>query len=284
MSRKALGKGLDALIPDLRPETMSGQGGITEVALDEIVANPYQPRTRINEASLEDLRQSISEKGVLQPVILRRKAGRYELVAGERRMRAARLANLRTIPAVVRQVSDSEALEIALVENLQREDLSPLDEARGYRELVKRFKLTQEQLAKKLGRDRSTIANALRLLNLPEEVKRGVEEGKITAGHARALLGLEDEKQIIGVYRTVLHRGLSVRQVETIVRQRLKPRAARKVHAERSDPEIAKIERRLMHKLGTRVRIIGQGGHGRIEIEFYSNDDLTRIIEAMAIG
>jgi ParB family chromosome partitioning protein len=281
MSRKALGKGLDALIPDLRPATIGGQASVAEVDLEDIAANPYQPRTRISEASLEDLRQSISEKGVLQPVILRRKAGRYELVAGERRLRAARLANLRTIPAVVRQVSDSEALEIALIENLQREDLNPLDEARGYRELIKRFKLTQEQLARKLGRDRSTIANALRLLNLPEDVKRGLEEGKITVGHARALLGLTDESHIVGVYRTILHRGLSVRQVEAIVRQRLKPRSARKAEGQRSDPETAKIVQRLMRRLGTRVRITGRGGAGKIEIEFYSNDDLTRILEAI---
>jgi ParB family chromosome partitioning protein len=281
MSRKALGKGLDALIPDLRPETMSGQSLIAEVGIDEIAENPYQPRTRMSEASLDDLRQSISEKGVLQPVIVRRKAGRYELVAGERRLRAAKLANLRTIPVVVKQVSDSEALEIALVENLQREDLNPLDEARGYRELIRRFKLTQEQLARKLGRDRSTIANALRLLNLPDEVKHGLEEGKITMGHARALLGLDDEKQIVSIYRTILHRGLSVRQVEGIVRQRLRPKAVRKIDADRPDPEIGTIEQHLMRKLGTRVRIIGHGGHGKIEIEFYSNDDLTRILDAI---
>lgn len=281
MSRKALGKGLDALIPDLRPETISGHGNILDVEIDEIAANPYQPRTRMSEASLEDLRQSISEKGVLQPVILRRKAGRYELVAGERRLRAAKLADLHTIPALVRQVTDAEALEIALVENLQREDLNPLDEARGYRELIKRFKFTQEDLAKKMGRDRSTIANALRLLNLPDEVKRGLEDGKVTVGHARALLGLTDEKQIVAVYRTLLHRGLSVRQVEGIVRQRLKPRAVRRGDALRPDPEIARLEQRLMRKMGTRVRIVGHGGHGRIEIEFYSNDDLTRILEAM---
>jgi ParB family chromosome partitioning protein len=281
MSRKALGKGLDALIPDLRPETLGGHAGIVEIEVGDIAANPYQPRTRMSEASLEDLKQSISEKGVLQPVILRRKAGRYELVAGERRLRAAKLAKLRTIPAVVRQVSDSEALEIALVENLQREDLNPLDEARGYRELIKRFKLTQENLARKLGRDRSTVANALRLLNLPEEVKRGLEEDKITEGHARALLGLTDERHIIATYRTILHRGLSVRQVEAIVRQRLKPRIVRKAEAHRTDPEVSRIEQRLMRRLGTRVRVLGNGGHGRIEIEFYSSDDLTRILEVI---
>jgi ParB family chromosome partitioning protein len=281
MSRKALGKGLDALIPDLRPETVAGQAGAMDVDIEEISANPYQPRTRISEDSLQDLRQSIAEKGVLQPVILRRKAGRYELVAGERRLRAAKMASLRTIPAIVRQVSDSEALEIALIENLQREDLNPLDEARGYRELIRRFKLTQEQLAKKLGRDRSTIANALRLLSLPDEAKRGLEDGKITVGHARAMLGLEDERHIVAVYRTVVHRGLSVRQVEAIVRQRLKPRIVRKGTAQRPDPEIGKIEQRLMRRLGTRVKILGYGGHGKIEIEFYSADDLERILEAI---
>jgi ParB family chromosome partitioning protein len=281
VGRKALGKGLDALIPDLRPATVSGQAAIMEVEIGEIAENPFQPRTRMSEESLDDLRQSISEKGVLQPVILRRKAGRYELVAGERRLRAARLANLKTVPAVVRQVSDSEALEIALVENIQREDLNPLDEARGYRELIKRFKLTQEQLAKKLGRDRSTIANSLRLLALPDEVKRGLEDGKLSEGHARALLALDDARQITSIFRTVLHRGLSVRQVEGIVRQRLRPKGARKTTGAGNDPEIGKVEQRLMRRLGTRVRVIGRGGQGRIEIEFYSVDDLNRILEAI---
>ena len=281
MGRKALGKGLDALIPDLGRATISGQATIVDVEIDEISGNPYQPRTRMSESSLEDLRQSISEKGVLQPVIIRRKAGRYELVAGERRLRAAKLANLRSVPAIVRQVSDSEALEIALVENIQREDLNPIDEARGYRELIKRFKLTQEQLAKKLGRDRSTIANSLRLFNLADEVKRGLEEGKITAGHARALLGLDDAKQATSIYRTILHRGLSVRQVEGMVRQRLRPKGVRKADNQRPDPEIGRIEQQLMRKLGTRVKIIGHGGHGKIEIEFYSSDDLSRIIDAI---
>jgi ParB family transcriptional regulator, chromosome partitioning protein len=281
VGRKALGKGLDALIPDLGRATISGQAAIVDVEIDEIAENPYQPRTRMSEESLEDLRQSISEKGVLQPVILRRKAGRYELVAGERRLRAAKLANLRTVPAVLRQVSDSEALEIALVENIQREDLNPLDEARGYRELIRRFKLTQEQLAKKLGRDRSTIANCLRLLNLADEVKRGLEEGKITVGHARALLALEDVKQAMSIYHTILHRGLSVRQVEGMVRQKLRSKGVRKTDNHKPDPEIGRIEQQMMRKLGTRVRIIGHGGHGKIEIEFYSSDDLNRILEAI---
>lgn len=281
MSRRALGKGLDALIPDLKGDAVAGRAGIVELDIDEIAANPYQPRTRMNEVSLEDLKESISEKGVLQPVIVRKKAGRYELVAGERRLRAARLAKLKTIPSIVKQVSDSEALEIALVENLQREDLNPIDEARGYKELIKRFNLTQDELAKKIAKDRSTIANVLRLLNLPEDVKKGLQDGKITMGHARALLGLDDEKHIRSVYRTVLHRGLSVRQVEALVRRRLKAKGRRAKPPLQADPEIGRIEDDLMRKLGTRVRIISQGGHGKIEIDFYSNDDLSRILEAI---
>jgi ParB family chromosome partitioning protein len=183
---------------------------------------------------------------------------------------------------VVKSVSDSEALEIALVENLQREDLNPIDEARGYRELINRFKLTQEELAKKLGRDRSTIANVLRLLNLPDQVKRGLAEGKINMGHARALLGLEDAKQIESIYRTIQHRGLSVRQVEALVRRRLKARGRRTRSAPAVDPEVRRIEEDLMRRLGTRVKVISHGGHGRIEIEFYSNDDLARILETIA--
>lgn len=281
MTRKALGKGLDALIPDVKTGTMAGHGSVVEIHIGEIAANPYQPRTKMSEASLADLKESISDKGVLQPVIVRRKAGRYELVAGERRLRAAKLAKLESIPVVIMQVSDSEALEIALVENIQREDLNPIDEARGYKELIRRFNLTQDQLAKKIARDRSTIANVLRLLNLPDTVKEGVEEGKITMGHARALLGLSDARQIESVYRSILHRGLSVRQVEAIVRRMLRTKSRRTRAAKPVDPELSRIEEELMRKLGTRVRVTSQGGHGKIEIEFYSDDDLTRILEAI---
>ena len=282
MSRRALGKGLEALIPEARRDAVPGRGGVVDLDIEQIAANPYQPRTRMSEVSLENLKESISEKGVLQPIIVRKKAGRYELVAGERRLRAAKMAKLETIPVVVKQVSDSEALEIALVENLQREDLNAIDEARGYNELIKRFSLTQDELAKKIAKDRSTIANVLRLLNLPEEVRAGLEEGRITRGHARALLGLSDEKHIRSIYRTVLHRGLSVRQVEALVRRKIKEKRRRSRTAPRVDPEIGRIEEELMRKLGTRVRIISQGGHGKIEIEFYSTDDLSRILEAIA--
>jgi ParB family chromosome partitioning protein len=281
VARKALGKGLGALIPDISTAQAVGGAGIVEIDITDISANPYQPRTKMSEVSLEDLKDSISEKGVLQPVIVRRKSGRYELVAGERRLRAAKLAKLTTIPAVVRQVSDSEALEIALVENLQREDLNPIDEARGYKELIRRFNLTQEDLARKIGKDRSTIANSLRLLNLPDGVRQGLEDAKITVGHARALLGLSDAHQIESIYRTVVHRGLSVRQVEGEVRRKLRGKVRRNKTANRVDPEIGRIEEDLMHKLGTRVRVLYHGGHGRIEIEFYSDQDLSRIIEVM---
>jgi ParB family chromosome partitioning protein len=281
VSRKALGKGLEALIPDIKRDAGGGDGRVVEIIIDEIAANPYQPRSSMNDGSLEDLKHSISEKGVLQPVIVRRKSGRFELVAGERRLRAAKLAKLKSIPAVVKTVSDSEALEIALVENLQREDLNPIDEARGYRELINRFNLTQEQLAQKLARDRSTIANVLRLLNLPDQVKHALEEGKITMGHARALLGLEDAKQIDRVFRTLLHRGLSVRQVEALVRRTLKARSRRHRTMPGADHELGSIEEDLMRKLGTRVRILSHAGHGKIEIEFYSHDDLTRILEVI---
>jgi len=281
VSRRALGKGLDALIPEVKRDVVPGRGNIVEIDIAQIAANPYQPRTRMSEVSLEDLKESIGEMGVLQPVIVRKKAGRYELVAGERRLRAAKMANLETIPALVKQVSDSEALEIALVENLQREDLNPIDEARGYSELIKRFSLTQEELSKKIAKDRSTIANVLRLLNLPEEVKAGLEDGRITMGHARALLGLSEEKQIQSVYRTVLHRGLSVRQVEALVRRKIKAKKRRTRSVPQTFSELGHIEEELMRKLGTRVKIISQGGHGKIEIEYYSNDDLTRILEVI---
>jgi len=281
VSRKALGKGLDAIIPDLKAGGLEVKGHVVEIDVDEIGPSPYQPRSSMSDESLEDLRQSVAEKGVLQPVIVRRHAGAFQLVAGERRWRAAKLAGLGTVPAVVMRVSDSEALEIALVENLQREDLNAVDEARGYRELLMRFSLTHEDLARRIGKSRATITNSLRLLNLPDEVKRGLEEGRITVGHARALLGVEDPRQIVGIYRSVLHRGLSVRQVEAMVRRKLRGKAKRKPVPARTAPELAGVEDRLMRKLGTRVRIVDRGGHGKIEIEFYSMDDLGRIIEAM---
>jgi len=281
VSRKALGKGLDAIIPDLKSGGLEVRGHVVEISVSEIGPSPYQPRSAINEESLEDLRQSIAEKGVLQPVIVRRHAGEFQLVAGERRWRAARLAGLETVPAVVMRVSDSEALEIALIENLQREDLNAVDEAKGYRELLMRFNLTHEDLARRIGKSRATITNCLRLLNLPDEVKRGLEEGKITVGHARAVLGVEDPRQIINIYRSVLHRGLSVRQVEALVRRKLRVKSKRKPVPSRTAPEITSIEDGLMRKLGTRVRIINHGGHGKIEIEFYSDDDLNRILESI---
>jgi ParB family chromosome partitioning protein len=281
VSRKALGKGLDAIIPDLKAGGLDVRGHVVEIDVDEIGPSPYQPRSTMKEESLEDLKQSIAEKGVLQPVIVRRHAGSFQLIAGERRWRAARLAGLATVPAVVMRVSDSEALEIALIENLQREDLNAVDEAKGYRELLMRFNLTHEDLARRIGKSRATITNSLRLLNLPDEVKRGLEEGRITVGHARAVLGVEDPRQIISIYRTVLHRGLSVRQVEALVRRRLRVKSKRKAVPARPGQAITGIEESLMRKLGTRVRILSQGGRGKIEIEFYSDDDLNRILEAI---
>ena len=281
MSRKALGKGLDALIPDLKGDLVETEQ-VTEIGVEEIVPSPFQPRSDVNEESLKELKQSIQEKGVLQPIIVRRHSGKYQVVAGERRWRAARLAGFKTIPAVIKKVSDSEALEIALVENLQREDLNPIEEAKGYRELIKRFNLTHEALAKKIGKTRATITNALRLLGLPQEVRQGLEEGKITVGHARALLGLEAERQIIATYRTVVHRGLSVRQVEGLVRRKLRQAKRRRLSSRAQDPAISALEDQLMRKLGTRVRIVKHGGHGRIEIEFYSDDDLSRIVELIS--
>ncbi len=279
MSRKALGKGLDAIIPDLKAGGLEVRGHVVEINVGEIGPSPYQPRSVMKEKPLEDLRQSIAEKGVLQPVIVRRHAGAFQLVAGERRWRAATLAGLETVPAIVMRVSDSEALEIALIENLQREDLNAVDEARGYRELLMRFNLTHEDLARRIGKSRTTITNSLRLLNLPDEVKRGLEEGKMAVGHARALLGVEDPRQIINIYRSVLHRGLSVRQVEALVRRKLRVKSKRKPVPARTAPEITSIEDGLMERLGTRVRISNHGGHGKIEIEFYSDDDLNRILE-----
>ncbi len=281
MPRKALGRGLEALIPDLKATRASS---VVEIDISEISPSPYQPRTSMDEASLEDLKQSIGQQGVLQPIIVRKKAGHYEVVAGERRLRAAKMAGLKTIPAVIKQVSDAEALEIALVENLQREDLNPIDEARGYRQLIEKFDLTQEQLARKIGKDRSTIANILRLLQLPAVVRDALEKGEITVGHARALLGLEDEVTIERIYHTIKHRGLSVRQVEWLVRKIQREKSARrKAPTTGVDLEKRGLEEQLTHRFATKVRIKERAGRGKIEIEFYSKQDLWRIVEQMGV-
>ena len=283
MSRKALGRGLGALLGS--DQTISVGQESLEIDLDSIDSSPEQPRARFDEAALERLATSIREHGVVQPVIVRRRGLRYELIAGERRWRAAQKAGLRKIPVVVREVQDHELLEIALTENVQREDLNPIEEALAYQKLIERVGLTQEAVATKFGRDRSYITNYLRLLRLPNDVQRLVEEGRLSTGHARTVLGLPHEDQQRRAARQVIEKGLSVRATEALVKKTLSRDAESGTQTRHvvNDPNVRAAETKLRRLLGTQVRIL-QGaadGPGRIEIAFFNTLDLDRIYTAL---
>ncbi|HEV8367384.1 MAG TPA: ParB/RepB/Spo0J family partition protein [Pyrinomonadaceae bacterium] len=283
MNRKALGRGLGALLGS--DQTINVGQESLEIDLDSIDSSPEQPRARFDEAALERLANSIQEHGVVQPVIVRRRGLRYELIAGERRWRAAQKAGLRKIPVVVREVQDHELLEIALTENVQREDLNPIEEALAYQKLIERVGLTQEAVAIKFGRDRSYITNYLRLLRLPNDVQRLVEEGRLSTGHARTVLGLPHEDQQRRAARQVIEKGLSVRATEALVKKTLSRDTDRGTQPRPvvNDPNVRAAETKLRRLLGTQVRIL-QGavdGPGRIEIAFFNTRDLDRIYAAL---
>lgn len=263
--RSGLGRGLDALLP--RPES-----GIKQLPLGELSVSPFQPRKRISPETIAELAQSIAEKGILQPLVVRPVASGYEIVAGERRFRAAQQLGLATVPAVVRQLSDQETLEIAIIENLQREELTPLEEARAFKQLMA-FGLSQEQVAKAVGKSRSAVANTLRLLNLPEPALAALEAGQITAGHARAILAQPASAQLWALEQ-ILARGLTVRQAEQL--RRPTPRAP----AARSRPQLEQLETELARQLGTKVRLTGEE-QGRLELYFYSREELSRLLELL---
>lgn len=272
MSRKALGKGIRAIIPEQTQEQLSAA---MPVPIDEVRPNPYQPRQAVEE-DLSELVASIKEKGVLQPVVVRRRRDGYELVMGERRLRAAKLAGLDRIPAVVRPVEDGEMLELALVENVQRANLNPIEEAAAYRRLADEFGLNQEEIAARVGRDRSTVANALRLLTLPRAVREALVGRQITAGHARALLQLQTRREQVEICEKIVREGLSVRAAEKLCAER-RPKQVRP--QKERDPHVVELEESLQERLGTKVHITEPGkGPGRIAIEFFSAEDLERIV------
>lgn len=270
--RRALGRGLETLIPGDDPS------GVIQVRIEEIATGSLQPRRAMNDAKLNELAASIKAHGVLLPILLRREGGRLEVVAGERRLRAARMAGLDSVPALMKELSSSQALEVALVENLQREDLNPIEQAEAYLRLQDEFGLTQEEVARRVGRDRSSVANALRLLKLPKQVQADLVEGALSEGHARALLGLERGADQIRARDEVIRRGLSVRATEVLVR-RLKPAGSRERRPPVSEPAIRAAEDALRQVLGTKVQICKKGPGGMIEVEFYSMEDLDRIYE-----
>jgi len=272
----ALGRGLASLIPH-----REAGSGPTEIPLARIVPNRYQPRTRIDDAELEELAASIRQHGVLQPVLVSQTLDGYELIAGERRVRAARLAGLERIPAVIRQLADRDRLEIALVENVQRADLDPLEEANAYRQLAEEFGLSQERIAERVGKARATVANTMRLIDLHPDVQRAIAERVITEGHGRALGGLSPESQH-QVLPTVIAQGLSVRQTEELVRRLREPRPpAADPRSPRLDPDLERVEEELRATLGTKVSLTRSRRGGRIVIEYYSDEDLGRLYDRL---
>jgi ParB family chromosome partitioning protein len=274
VQRRGLGRGLGALIPGAEEPTRGPQ----ELPLSDIAANPTQPRKRFDQTALEELAATIRTHGVLAPVVVRRSDEGYQVIAGERRVRAAKLAGLSHIPAIVREAGDGQALEMALVENLQREDLNPVESAEAYQRLVGEFGLSQEAVAARVGRDRSTVANALRLLRLPRKIRDDVAAGALSEGHARALLGLERPADQLKARDEVVRRHLTVRATEALVRRLRSPHqvAAPKRPA---NPNLGSLEDRLRVALGSKVRILRSGRGGMLEISFFSDDDLTRLVD-----
>jgi ParB family chromosome partitioning protein len=274
---QGLGRGLAALIP----QRGSAGSATQEIPIASIRHNPRQPRLRMDDAALATLAASIREHGVIQPVLVTELLDGYQLVAGERRVRAAQMAGLDRVPAIVRQLADRQQLELALVENLQREDLDPLEAAHAYRQLIDEFGFTQDELAARVSRARSTVANTLRLLELHPSVQAAVIDGRLSEGHARAIGGLPAETQA-RVAETVIEQELSVRQAEELVRRLREPRPEREARAARTtDPELERVEEDLRRALGTKVRLARSRRGGRIVIEFYGDDELTRLYERL---
>ena len=280
MPAKSLGRGIGALIPVI-DEPSDSKPEIAELLVDSILSNPHQPRHDFDPVALEELAASINENGIVQPITVRKKEGKFELIAGERRLRAVKLINMRTIPAYVMSVeNDGSLLQLALIENIQREDLNPVDVALAYRELVETHGLTHGEIADRVGKDRSTIANFLRLLGLPDEIKESVRKGEISQGHARALLPIKESAEMLALYRKIIKDGLSVRQVEDIIKGGIKetPKSIRIKTSSAKSPQLKAIESELMMKFGTKVRIKEKGSGGEVIVEYYSNEDLDRLI------
>jgi len=279
MEGKALGKGLSALIPDREKDGTVKSEAVAYLKTDSIHDNSLQPRTNYDDEKLNDLKASIKEKGVLQPILVREKEGRYEVVAGERRLKAARAIDLKEIPVIIKDVTDQEAFVIALVENIQREELNPIEEAEAYRKLIEEFSYTQEEVARSVGKDRSTISNLLRILKLPVEIRRSVYNGELSVGHARALVSVEIPTERDRLFVLTMKKGLSVRELEHLVQSKSKGGTRRAGSQTAKDHEVIALEEDLQRTLGTKVRLMPQKKRGKIVIEYYSLDDLDRIIQ-----
>lgn len=282
MSRKALGRGLKALIPESRaPEG----GGLLELDIEQVIPGRYQPRHEFDADAIQELARSIKARGIIQPVIVKPADGdTYELIAGERRWRAAREAGLKTIPALVRNAGEPESLELALIENLQREDLNPIEAAKAYRQLIDKFEITQEEVAARVGKDRSSVANHLRLLRLPVEIQTDLSRGTLSMGHARAILSVHGKEKQLLARKTIISRGLSVREAEKLTRKLAGPSAPRKQRKPIKDIFIKELEGSLRRSLGTKVSIQPGRKGGTISISYYSPDELERLTERLTEG
>ena len=282
MEKRALGRGLSALIPKkdtMTEETESAQQEkILQIPISQVRTSKYQPRIDFNAQKLNELINSIKEKGVVQPILVRRSPDGYELIAGERRLRAVKTLGMDKIPAIVRDVTDIDMLEISLIENIQREGLNAIEEANAFQRFITEFKFTQDKIAQVLGKDRSTIANTIRLLGLPKKIQEYISKDIITAGHARALLSLPTEDEQMRACNLIIKKGMSVRDAERLVNK--KRLGAGRLEAKR-DPNIMDIENRLQNSLGTRVRIFHGKKRGAIHIEYYSNEDLERLLNLL---
>jgi ParB family transcriptional regulator, chromosome partitioning protein len=282
--KRALGRGLDALIPNIAADDGDADAqtskSFLECDIDVIESNRYQPRSHFAAEELAQLSDSIRSQGVLQPLLVRKLEMGYELVAGERRLRAAKLAGLETVPVVVKDVSNAEMLEMAIVENIQRENLNPMEEAEAYHQLIAEFGLTQEQASARVGKSRSAVANFLRLRQLPTEIKESITRGQLSMGHARALLGADTAAQQSAAWRAIIQKSLSVRQTEDLVK-RLR-NAAKTVERKKDtteDRQMNSLAENLSRRFGTKVQIKRRGKKGKLEIDFYSDDDLNRLLE-----
>lgn len=274
---KRLGKGLEALIMNTDPGKPKEK--IEKVSLVDIVPNPFQPRKRFTEGKMEELVNSLRQKGIIQPILVRQKDEKFEIIAGERRWRAAQQLQLEEVPVIIRRdIDDASSLEISLIENIQREELNAIEEANAYQELIDKFEYTLDKVGQMMGKDKTTISNSLRLLSLPEDIRILIEDGRITAGHAKALLSLPGEKKRRTALKAILRKGLSVRETEYLVKRISEP----KTRAQKSkDPETASVEESLQHKFGTRVAIHRGKKRGRIEIQFFSSEDLDRVLRLL---
>ena len=287
---RRLGRGLEALLGNAGGLASSDEGALKSIPIGQIGRNPFQPRREFNSEELGELQESLSSSGLLQPITVRRRPGKdgFELIAGERRLRAAMKLGWKEIPAIIKDIDDRTVLTLALVENLQRTDLNPIEEGEGYHHLSNEFGLTQQQIAETVGKDRTTIANMLRVLQLPEVVRKLLQDGQLTMGHAKVLLGLEDPAMIATLAREIVSEGLTVREVERRIRESAGPRTGKKAGRPRSvdqlPPEVKRVEDRLRRYLQTDVTVsVGKNDRGTLTLHFYSADDLERLLDVMRV-